>query len=75
MSKYEGLQAAKFLPQEVQDAINTFLQQFLIMSEYGLDEIPSEYGANLIKTLSKYPEYRMLAEELLTTMTRGDIYD
>jgi hypothetical protein len=75
MSKYEDLQAAKFLPQEVQDAINTFIQQFLIMLEYDLDEVPREYGVNLIKTLSKYPEYRILAEELLTTMTRGDIYD
>ena len=45
------------------------------MVEYDLDEVPREYGVNLIKTLSKYPEYRMLAEELLTTMTRGDIYD
>ena len=67
--------AAKFLPQEVQDAINSFLKQFEIMVEYGLDEIPREYGASLIRTLSKYPEYRMIAEELLNTMTRGDIYD
>ena len=75
MNKYKDLKAAKFLPQEVQDAINTFIQQFLIMSEYELDEIPREYGTNLIRTLSKYPEYRLLAEELLDTMTRGDIYD
>ena len=75
MSKYEDLKAAKFLPQEVQDAINTFIQQFIIMSEYELDEIPREYGVNLIKTLSKYPEYRLLAHELLDTMTKGDIYD
>jgi len=75
MNKYKDLKAAKFLPQEVQDAINTFIQQFLIMSEYELDEMPREYGANLIRTLSKYPEYRLLARELLDTMTRGDIYD
>jgi|TARA_B100001063_G_scaffold246391_1_gene285314 hypothetical protein len=75
MSKYKDKKAAKFLPKEVQDAINSFLKQFLIMLEYQLDEIPREYGVNLIKTLSKYPEYKYLAEELLETMTNGDIYD
>jgi len=67
--------AHKFLPEEVQDAINSFIKQFDIMNEYGLDEIPREYGTNLIQTLSKYPEYRQLAYELLDTMKRGDIYD
>ena len=75
MSKYKDKKATKFLPKEVQDAINSFLKQFLIMLEYQLDEIPREYGVNLIKTLSKYPEYKYLAEELLETMTNGDIYD
>jgi len=65
MNKYKELSAAKFLPQEVQDVINSFIQQFNIMVEYGLDEIPREYGENLIKTLSKYPEHRLLAYDLL----------
>ena len=59
-------EAAKFLPQELQDAINTFVEQFNIMEEYNLDHIPPEYTVNLLNTLSKYPEYVGVATELMT---------
>ena len=36
-------QAEKFLPQDLQDVINTFIKQFNIMEEYDLDHIPPEY--------------------------------
>jgi hypothetical protein len=49
--------AAKFLPKDLQDAINTFIEQFNIMLEHNLDTIPTEYTVNLFKVLSKYPEY------------------
>ena len=58
--------ANKYLPQDVQDAINTFLKQFNIMEEYNLDNIPPEYTVNLLNTLSKYPEYVGVATELMT---------
>jgi len=58
--------ANKYLPQDVQDAINTFLKQFNIMEEYNLDNIPPEYTMNLLSTLSKYPEYVGVATELMT---------
>ena len=49
--------AAEFLPEDLQIAINTFIEQFNIMEEYNLDTIPSEYTINLLETMSKYPEY------------------
>jgi hypothetical protein len=58
-------EAAKFLPQELQDAINTFVEQFNIMEEYNLDTIPPEYTANLFKTMSNYPEYNSVLLDLL----------
>ncbi len=58
--------ANKYLPQDVQDAINTFITQFNIMEEYNLDTIPTEYTMNLLTTLSKYPEYVGVATELMT---------
>tara|TARA_R100000008_G_scaffold7831_1_gene4174 strand:+ start:6522 stop:6740 length:219 start_codon:yes stop_codon:yes gene_type:complete len=58
--------ANKYLPQDVQDAINTFITQFNIMEEYDLDTIPTEYTMNLLTTLSKYPEYVGVATELMT---------
>ena len=50
-------QAEDFLPQDLQDAINSFIQQFNIMEEFDLDYIPTEYTAKLLETMSKYPEY------------------
>ena len=57
--------ASKFLPQDVQDAINTFITQTNILEEYDLDSIPPEYTMNLLKTLGKYPEFISVAFELM----------
>ena len=57
--------ANKYLPQDVQNAINTFVEQFNIMEEYNLDHIPPEYTVNLLKTLGKYPEFINVAFELI----------
>ena len=57
--------ASKFLPQDVQDAINTFIIQTNILEEYDLDSIPPEYTMNLLKTLGKYPEFINVAFELM----------
>ena len=34
--------SAELLPQDLQDAINTFVEQFNLMEEYDLEEIPIE---------------------------------
>ena len=57
--------ASKFLPQDVQDAINTFIAQTNILEEYDLDSMPPEYTMNLLKTLGKYPEFINVAFELM----------
>ena len=36
------------LPQDLQDAINTFIKQGTIIDEYKLDSMPIEYFINLI---------------------------
>ena len=57
--------AEKWLPDDLQDAINTFVEQFNIMEEYDLDHIPPEYLKKLFKTMSKYPEYNNVLFDLL----------
>ncbi len=57
--------AEKWLPQELQNAINTFIEQFNIMEDYDLDHVPPEYLTNLFKTMSKYPEYNNVLMDLL----------
>ena len=58
-------QAHDWLPQELQNAINTFIEQFNIMEEYDLDHVPPEYLTNLFKTMSKYPQYNNVLMDLL----------
>mgnify|MGYP001576735684 FL=1 len=57
--------AAIFLPKDLQVAINTFVEQFNIMEEYNLDTIPSEYTANLLETINRYPEYNTILLDLI----------
>ena len=57
--------AATFLPPDLQVVINTFIEQFIIMEKYNLESIPSEYTANLLETMNKYPEYNKVLLDLL----------
>ena len=57
--------AATFLPQDLQDAINTFVEQFNIMEAYNLDTIPTEYLEKLFRTMAKYPEHNSILLDLL----------
>ena len=63
--------AEKWLPDDLQDAINTFVEQFNIMEEYNLDTIPSEYTANLLETMNKYPEYNTVLLDLIDIINDG----
>jgi len=63
--------AMEFLPQDLQDAINTFIEQFTIMEEYNLNTIPSEYTANLLETMNKYPEYNTVLLDLIQILKKG----
>jgi hypothetical protein len=65
--------AMEFLPQDLQDAINTFVEQFNIMEEYDLDTIPSEYTINLLETMKKYPEYNSVMLDLIEILNDGTI--
>jgi hypothetical protein len=57
--------AHNWLPEDLQNAINTFIEQFNIMEEYDLDSIPTEYLKGLFKTMSKYPQYNSVLLDLL----------
>ncbi len=53
-------------PNEIEQAIKTFLDFSLILTEYpDIDHIPPEVVNNLLDTLCKYPEYNKLTLELI----------
>jgi hypothetical protein len=60
--------ANEWLPQDLQNAINTFVEQFNIMEEYDLDHIPPEYLVKLFKIMSKYPQYNNVLLDLISIM-------
>ena len=63
--------AGTFLPTDLQVAINTFIEQFNIMEDYNLESVPSEYTANLLKTMNKYPEYNKVLLDLIDIINKG----
>ena len=62
------------IPDDVKVVIETFIEQALIVEQYNLDYMPSEYMANLVETLSNHPEYSDLVLELLD-MLIPDLYE
>ncbi len=62
--------AADFLPDDVQNAINTFIEQFNIMVEYKLNSIPHEYVKNMLEVIAKYPEYNKLLMDMINVLKK-----
>tara|TARA_B100000902_G_scaffold350672_1_gene360154 strand:+ start:1344 stop:1583 length:240 start_codon:yes stop_codon:yes gene_type:complete len=60
----------KGLPEDVAKAVDTFIKQAIIVGEYELDYLPHQYVENLLKTLSKYPEYNILTLELINILNK-----
>ena len=53
-------------PDEINNAIKSFLDFSLILTDYPeINHIPSEIVENLLTTLSKYPQYNKLTLELI----------
>ena len=63
--------ADKNLPQDLQDTINTFVEQANIEERYGLDTMPMEYFINLIEKLKEYHNYP-LAMQLLKILEQDE---
>ena len=60
-------------PKDLSEAIQTFIQQAVIIGEYDLDSMPPEYMENLLRVMSKYPEYNNVTLELIEILKSGDI--
>tara|TARA_B100001094_G_scaffold304582_1_gene333679 strand:- start:855 stop:1106 length:252 start_codon:yes stop_codon:yes gene_type:complete len=61
------------VPKDLREAVESFLEQAVIIGEYNLDFMPEEYLENLLVTMSKYPEYNKLLLDLVRILKRGDI--
>ena len=59
------LKPEPWLPEDIQIAINTFIQSAIMVEENDLDYIPSEYVIKLLDTIKKHKEYNSLYLELV----------
>ena len=63
-------------PPEVEEAIDTFFKAAKILVDYPETEtIPTEYINKLIVTLARFPQYQVLASELLQIVNQDEEYN
>ena len=60
-------------PEDLSKAIQTFIQQAVIIGEYELDSMPPEYLQNLLDVMAKYPEYNKVTLDLIKILKSNDI--
>jgi hypothetical protein len=59
------LEPETWLPEDIQIAINTFIQATIMLEENDLPYVPSEYVINLLDVIKKHKEYNSLYLELV----------
>mgnify|MGYP003119681876 FL=1 len=65
LARFKKLDTIPGLPEDLEVAIKTFIEQTVIIGEYGLETMPGEYVEKLLMVLVKYPKYDALTKELI----------
>ena len=71
LKNFKELKVRPGTPDDLKLMIQTFIQQTVIVGEYELDTIYTEYTENLLRTMSKYPEYNLLTLELIDIVNQN----
>ena len=75
LMRMKTLKVRDGVPDDLQKAISTFIEQAVIVGEYELDHMPPEYMENLLRTLAKYPEHSVLLMDLISILRKNEIID
>ena len=75
LKRIKTLKIREDIPDDLRIAIKSFLNQAVIVGEYELDHMPSQYLENLLKTIAKYPEHSLLLMELLQILNKDEIIE
>ena len=75
LKHFKTIGVQEHVPEDLAAAINTFLAQAIIIGEYELDAMPPEYMENLLKVMSKYPEYNKVTLDLMEILKKGGIIE
>ena len=75
LTRMKTLNVRNDIPEDLRIAIESFIQQAVIIGEYELDHMPSEYMENLLKTFAKYPEYCETMMEMIKILEEWEIFE
>ena len=75
LERIKTLKVRKDIPEDLGVAIQSFMQQAVIIGEYELDHMPMEYLENLLKTIAKYPEHSLLLMELIKILKESELVE
>ena len=75
LAKMKTLKVSEDLPKDLRVAVETFIEQAVIVGEYELDHMPAEYMENLLKTIAKYPEHSILLMELVGILKENELIE
>ena len=75
LKHFKTIGVQEHVTEDLAAAINTFLAQAIIIGEYELDAMPPEYMENLLKVMSKYPEYNKVTLDLIEILKKGGIIE
>jgi len=73
LKHFKKIGVKDYVPEDLARAIETFLQQAIIIGEYELDAMPPEYMENLLEVMSKYPEYNKVTLDLMEILKSNDL--
>ena len=65
---WKELEPDKDLPKDVQIALQTFVDNAIMVEEYDLEYLPGEVMTSLLGTISNYPKLRPMLEMLVMDM-------
>ena len=63
------------IPKDLSIAIETFIKQAIIIGEYELDYMPSEYMASLLESFAKYPEYSIILLDMIKILEENEFIE
>ena len=75
LKRMKTLKVNEDIPKDLRVAIETFIEQAVIVGEYDLDHMPAEYMKNLLKTIAKYPEHSLLLIELVQILEENELVE
>ena len=75
IQRIKNLKVIDGVPKDLKVAIQTFIEQAIIIGEYELETMPHEYLNNLLKVMSKYPEYNILLSQLIEILNKNELIE